>query len=296
MIRIKSFLLLFTLLLSVNCFAQKKLSNSEYAAKYSDLAQQQMKKYGIPASITLAQGILESGCGSSRLAVKANNHFGIKCGSNWSGKSIRHDDDRRKECFRKYSSVKDSYLDHSLFLVKGSRYSSLFRLDKTDYKGWAYGLSAAGYATNPKYPELLIGIIERGQLWKYDGATGKQKKSKTKGRGRIPLGFGLTNGVMYAVVVIGEDFYSLSERVNLSVKKLLKYNDLPSIVPIEAGMAIYLAPKKSKNREAGQCVVSTSGSLHTISQQYGVKLESLLDMNPQYRQRSIAIGDVIKLK
>jgi len=153
----------------------------DYLNKYSLLAVNEMRRTGIPASITLAQGMLESNYGRSRLATQGNNHFGIKCHSNWTGRRIYHDDNRRGECFRAYPSAEDSYIDHSDFLVNGSRYRDLFRLSPTDYKGWAHGLKKAGYATDPKYPELLIRKIEEYRLWAYDTgesvATGARQQS-----------------------------------------------------------------------------------------------------------------------
>jgi Muramidase (flagellum-specific) len=160
-------LLLFFLAVITTSYAQN-LSRSEYIEKYKDIAIRQMNKYKIPASIILAQACLESANGNSTLAVKAKNHFGIKCGGNWDGKRYKHNDDKRRECFRKYSNIEDSFMDHSIFLTSGSRYNSLFDLKITDYKGWAHGLKAAGYATNPKYAKLLIDIIEEYELYKYD--------------------------------------------------------------------------------------------------------------------------------
>jgi len=158
---------LFFIFLSVVCAnAQSKTEN--YISKYSSAAVDEMERYGIPASITLAQGILESGNGESRLAVEGKNHFGIKCHSNWNGETIIEDDDEKGECFRKYDKVADSYRDHSLFLTERGRYSFLFEYKRTDYKKWAKGLKKAGYATNPKYPSLLIDLIERYELYTYD--------------------------------------------------------------------------------------------------------------------------------
>lgn len=145
-----------------------KFTAEDYIRMYEKLAIRQMKKHGIPASITLAQGILESANGNSDLARNANNHFGIKCTTDWGGKSYYKDDDEPNSCFRKYPNVESSYEDHSDFL-KRKRYAALFSLKRTDYKGWAHGLKKAGYATNPKYPELLINLIERYSLYKYDG-------------------------------------------------------------------------------------------------------------------------------
>lgn len=163
--------------------AQQTITRAEYIEQYAPLAVEQQMLYGIPASITLAQGLLESGNGNSRLAREANNHFGIKCGSSWDGESIRHDDDAAQECFRAYSSVEESYIDHSLILLERKWYRPLFDLDPKDYKAWAHGLKKAGYATNPLYAELLIKIIEDNQLYKYDNAllsdwqSGKQEES-----------------------------------------------------------------------------------------------------------------------
>lgn len=149
---------------------QRKLTRAEYIELYAPLAVEQQTLYGIPASITLAQGLLESGNGNSRLATEANNHFGIKCGSSWKGASVRHDDDALQECFRAYNSVEESYIDHSLILSERKWYRPLFDLDPKDYKAWAHGLKKAGYATNPLYAELLIKIIEEHELYRYDNA------------------------------------------------------------------------------------------------------------------------------
>jgi len=159
-----TFFFIFLIVVCVN--AQNK--TEQYIQKYSIAAVAEMGRYGIPASITLAQGILESGNGESRLAVEGKNHFGIKCHSNWNGKTIIEDDDEKGECFRKYDNVADSYRDHSLFLTERGRYSFLFEYKRTDYKKWAKGLKKAGYATNPKYPSLLIDLIERYELYTYD--------------------------------------------------------------------------------------------------------------------------------
>ena len=158
------------------CFAVAQNQTESYISKYSSSAIAEMDRYGIPASITLAQGILESGNGESRLAVDGKNHFGIKCHSNWNGKTIIEDDDEKGECFRKYNKVSESYRDHSLFLTERGRYSFLFEYKKTDYKKWAKGLKKAGYATNPKYPTLLIDLIERYDLSRFDKGAGKDKQ------------------------------------------------------------------------------------------------------------------------
>ena len=170
----KKYLLILLIIFPSLAEAQSKTEN--YISKYSSLAVDEMERYGIPASITLAQGILESGNGESRLAIEGSNHFGIKCHSNWNGKTIIEDDDEKGECFRKYNKVANSYRDHSLFLTERGRYSFLFEYKKEDYKKWAKGLKKAGYATNPNYPTLLIDLIERYKLYTYDTVKQSEKK------------------------------------------------------------------------------------------------------------------------
>ena len=177
----RSLLFTFTFLLSTLLFAQagsKRMTRAEYIATYKDDAIEEMQRTGIPASITLAQGILESGDGNSALARYAKNHFGIKCHSDWKGPTFTMDDDAKDECFRKYRKVIESYKDHSAFLTGRNRYAFLFELKITDYKGWAKGLKKAGYATNPKYPDLLIGIIEKNELYKFDDPKAHKKDQK----------------------------------------------------------------------------------------------------------------------
>jgi len=198
-------LLLFSSFLAV---AQSKTEN--YISKYSSAAVAEMERYGIPASITLAQGILESGNGESRLAVKGKNHFGIKCHSNWNGKTIIEDDDEKGECFRKYSKVSDSYRDHSLFLTERGRYSFLFEYKKTDYKKWAKGLKKAGYATNPKYPKLLIDLIERYDLSRFDKGAGQQKNLFVTHTYGFPFLYGV--GLNY----LKEEKYFITAELNSS--------------------------------------------------------------------------------
>lgn len=188
----------------------------EYIALFSGVAQEEMRLYHIPASITLAQGILESGSGKGRLAVEANNHFGIKC-HDWTGARIYHDDDASQECFRKYNDAKYSYRDHSLFLTHRSRYKGLFALDIDDYKGWAKGLRAAGYATDRKYPDKLISLIERYDLDKYDDeVTGGKRARKSS----------TVNAKHTHLISKGDTLYSLSRRYNTSVDELKRLNKL----------------------------------------------------------------------
>ena len=184
----------------------KIINTEDYVKFYSNIAMDEMIQFGIPASITLAQGILESGAGKGRLAVQANNHFGIKC-HDWTGKKIYHDDDEEQECFRKYDNPEYSYRDHSLFLSNRVRYSFLFDLKKDDYKQWAKGLKKAGYATDPKYPQKLIDLIERYQLYKYDNIVLKKKNKPYK-------------------IKKGDTLFSISEKFNMTVDAIIELNNL----------------------------------------------------------------------
>ncbi len=191
-----------------------------YINSFSEIAKNNMRIHGIPASITLAQGILESGAGKGKLAQNANNHFGIKCHTGWTGESVKHDDDASQECFRKYNHPSESYRDHSLFLTSRSRYASLFKLDKGDYEAWAKGLKAAGYATDVKYPAKLIGIIERFDLYKYDNEVLSRNYTAAKKDPVAELAAG------NYTVQPGDTLYSLSRKFNLSVDELKKLNNL----------------------------------------------------------------------
>ncbi len=207
-----------------------------YVARYADIAQEEMKLYGIPASITLAQGILESGAGEGSLVKRANNHFGIKC-HNWKGAKVYHDDDEKGECFRKYSNPQYSYRDHSLFLSNRGRYSELFKLPKDDYKGWAKGLRAAGYATDKKYPQKLISLIERYKLYIYDGEVlGKNEKEYKK----------VVDQTDQHTVKEGETLYRISKKYKISIEQLKEINGLDSNTIFE-GQVIYVNPYNKGN-------------------------------------------------
>ncbi|MDG4716709.1 glucosaminidase domain-containing protein [Winogradskyella marincola] len=195
-------------------------STAVYIATYADIAKEEMRRYKIPASITLAQGILESASGKGRLAVKANNHFGIKC-HGWTGAKIYHDDDRSQECFRKYKEAKSSYEDHSKFLTGRGRYADLFKLKQDDYKGWARGLKKAGYATDRKYPDKLISLIERYKLYEYDEEVLGSKKDEIK----IVR---VNSGTKIHIVEKGDTLYSLSKRYNTTVDAIKSTNRLSS--------------------------------------------------------------------
>lgn len=211
-------------------------STERYIDTHKATAQQEMSLYGIPASITLAQGILESGSGKGRLSVEANNHFGIKC-HGWTGKKIYHDDDEKQECFRKYKDAKYSFRDHSLFLTERKRYSKLFKLKKEDYRGWAKGLKAAGYATDRKYPQKLISLIERYKLYKFD----KEVLGDSYVKYESPIA---SEAVTYTVVK-GDTLYSISKRYNISVEKLQNINGLRDS-SLSIGQVLVVKPS-SKN-------------------------------------------------
>ena len=196
-----------------------------YVDDYKEIAKDNMRKYGIPASIILAQGILESGAGRGNLAKTANNHFGIKCHTGWTGDSVRHDDDAAQECFRKYKDASESYKDHALFLTGRGRYANLFKLPKDDYEAWARGLRNAGYATDPKYPEKLIGYVERYNLHQYDAEV-LGKSYEPFGEGSKPVIISAKNIGDFYEVQKGDTFYSISKKFNLTVEQLKHKNNL----------------------------------------------------------------------
>jgi hypothetical protein len=272
--------------------AQSKDAFANYIARYGNLAVDQMKKYGIPASITLAQGLLESDAGRSTLAVKCNNHFGIKCHSDWTGRKMYHDDDARQECFRCYSDADDSYRDHSLFLVNGSRYQSLFKLSVTDYKGWAKGLKAAGYATSPTYADKLIEIIERYGLDRYDKSGGVRLKP-----GQIPHQPMLVNGQRCVRLREGETLKDIAREYGMQLSLLRRFNEAERKFVPPAGTLIYLERKKSRaDREHRTYVVKKGDSLWSISQQFGVKMRPLANRNHLSQDNPLSVGMTLLLR
>ncbi len=264
----------------------------EYINLYKDIAIEQMNKYRIPASITLAQGLLESGAGKSELARKSNNHFGIKCHSSWDGKRTYHNDDKNGECFRVYKSVRDSYEDHSIFLVTGSRYAFLFKFSQTDYVNWARGLKRAGYATSPTYADKLIEIIERYDLDRFD------RTQSNKSRYLGPHTPYIANDLVYIVARQGDTMLSIAEEFGISKRKLICYNDLyKGYVPVK-GDIIYLHRKHRKAQKPHvQHTVTDGESMYMISQKYGVRLKRLYKMNNATPDTyAPMIGDLIRLR
>ncbi len=306
-----------------------------YIDKYCQLAVREMKLYKIPASITLAQGLIESNCGKSPLALDANNHFGIKCHKEWTGEGYYYDDDEKHECFRKYASPEESFRDHSLFLVNRPRYAALFSLDPRDYTGWAYGLKQAGYATNPDYPRILIRMIEDNRLTEFDNtefiqlpvATATEVVSR-----KIPLeqagnmlntegellffsaykmpdpgkyqvvkmsGTGRkiysNNGVSFIFAEASDQWNNLAKEFRMFVCQIYRDNDLKESDPITPGQILYLAAKKKKGAEVSHRVCENE-SLYSISQESAVKLRLLCKYNGLKTDSELKPGTTIRLR
>ena len=283
------------------------LTAGSYINAYKELAIREMKRTGVPASITLAQGMVESDYGRSRLAREANNHFGIKCHNDWVGPTIRHNDDRRNECFRKYRKPEDSFYDHSDFLKYGSRYRALFDIDPTDYKAWAHGLKRAGYATNPEYAQMLIRKIEENQLYYFDrdniaiNTISQQKpavitttevqdsinivvpSTMFKGNVAVPAVVPRVrenNRIQYVIVKDGDTREKLENDYQLLKWELTRYNEIKGELTLVPGQILYLQPKRDKAEPGKDYHNCTEGeTMYLISQKYGIKLKSLYEMN-----------------
>lgn len=276
-----------------------------YFNKYKNIAIREMQRYGIPASITLAQGVLESGAGNSRLATVANNHFGIKC-HDWTGPSISHDDDEQGECFRVYGSAIESFEDHSKFLRGRRRYSSLFQLARTDYRGWAYGLKRAGYATNPAYANSLIDIIELYRLYEYDTMTlGKNdniwstpKPSRREDMDMRTRQFRAFNDNCYLTAHAGETYENIAREIGIKAHKLAKYNEQPEDTRLNEGEIVWLRKKKHHvpdNFNRQYHTAKSNESLYDIAQLYGVRLKNIIKANKKIAKRGLRTGDRVKL-
>ena len=297
-----SLLLIFwTIMIDVG--AQSSSTQEDYIKKWKDEAVRQMEIYNIPASITLAQGILESGNGVSTLAKKSNNHFGIKCHSDWKGGKTYHDDDEKGECFRVYDHPRDSYEDHSKFLLR-RRYESLFELDLEDYKGWAKGLSKCGYATNPKYSELLITIIERHELFlldtgdwvdKGESIADANKGSKLHTSRTLHSVSTTENGIQFIYAKSGDTVKSLSEEFDMMKWQFRRYNEIDKSHVFRKGEIVYLQPKKSSGY-ADWHTVSGGETIWSISQEYGIKIKSLAKKNHIPVDSHLRVGMKLSLK
>lgn len=332
----KNLILILLLCVSNILMAQTK-KNPTYVAyieKYAEIAMVEQSRHKIPACITLAQALLESSAGQSELSISSNNHFGIKCHSSWEGERVYHDDDKKGECFRKYEKVIDSYEDHSLFL-KRDRYKLLFSYKITDYKAWAYGLKAAGYATDPQYPDKLIKIIEDYELFAYNDSKKvkeavenyeKQsaKKSTTSKTSKTAeqiktsdsveneeistVEFGAlnmyithevmkTNNVAYIITTSTDTWTSIAKEFGLKERELRKFNEYPKEVQISEGMKIYVQMKKNKvGCKPFVHMVDYNESMHDISQKYGVKMLSIYKLNNKEKWSKVKVGEKLKLK
>ena len=310
-------------LLPLSLFAQR-ITPEEYIQTYKDIAMREMRDHKIPASITLAQGLLESGAGNSALAREAKNHFGIKCHKGWDGDTYIMDDDEKDECFRKYDNAEDSFVDHSLFLTTRSRYAALFDLDITDYEGWAKGLKAAGYATNPKYAQLLIDRINLYDLSKYDQiALGKQDDDNQmpeiepedellelayspENRAAFEL-VDMTqdkrfiyenNGVRFVFAKEGETPERLAQEFGVKYKRFCEYNLLkrPDEMVFHSGDVVYLEKLRNKNWKAKKYTVQEGETLRDVALRFAVKPEKILKKNGLDKDARVSKGQVLWLR
>lgn len=305
--------------LFVSLLAQSETRNQAYLLyieQYHQLAQRQQKEHGIPASIVLAQGLLESGAGQSEFAKKSNNHFGIKC-NDWAGETIYHDDDKKGECFRKYNQVLDSYEDHAIFLKSRSRYAFLFNLDSSDYEGWAYGLKKAGYATDPSYAYKLISIIDNYNLHQYDVSGGDNlpkvflasKNSRIASEKRVTQGsMGAINAVVihqlfrvnkvkFVTALPGDTYAGIADEFNMSEERLRIYNEVNSSSNLKVGTRVFLGFKKNKAPKENKTHTVQSGeSIYSISQDYAIKIERIYKMNDMSFTEGPKLGQVLKLR
>lgn len=299
-------------MISLSAFSQDELTREQYIEKYNDLAVEAMENFGIPASITLAQGILESNNGNSYLARKANNHFGIKK-HDWTGPTVKRDDDKKNEEFRKYNHPYESFADHAKFLTTRDRYAFLFELNVTDYKGWAHGLKKAGYATDPRYAGHLIKIIEDNELYLFDSgvnvqfssseriATERERRRVTNVDRFVIEPYALhqiysNNKVKYVKVKPGDTFKSISQEFDLRDWELYKYNDLEDNARLSPGQLLYIQPKRYRAREVEYHTVAENETMYSISQRYGLRLKWLYTRNRMERGDGIVVGQQLYLK
>lgn len=328
------YLALFALAASVApAAAQDRITKEEYIDRYKAIAIEHMERYGIPASITLAQGILESDSGNSTLARKSNNHFGIKCKSSWTGDRVYHDDDAKGECFRKYDSVEESYQDHADFLDQQPRYDGLFAYPSDDYRNWAHGLKAAGYATAPDYAQRLIRVIEDNKLYLFDEENGSELYAAHRRAEqvinddftsqssvetpvtheakidpndyRVPertfYGYSVfvNNNTHYIIAAEGDTFSHIARTFAVSERTLRKYNEIDptSTADPVKGEIIYIERKESKwCGNARQHVVREGETLRSLSQDYGIRMSKLAHLNRLQPDEALMVGQTLKIK
>jgi LysM repeat protein len=297
------FILFLSITISVSLFAQPnehKMTPNQYIDNFKDEAVKEMLMYNIPASITLAQGMLESGNGNSDLAVYANNHFGIKCHSEWDGATFTKDDDAKDECFRKYPSVLDSYTDHSNFLKSRERYATLFDLKRNDYKGWAKGLKEVGYATDPRYTQRLLELIDTYKLYQYDQIDALPNITASVTKPTIPetmeareiLRF---HFIKYVIVKPGDSFYKIAHDTDKDLWQLYRFNDLSPDEKLIVGSKLYIQPKRNKAKEPFH-VVKKGETMKSISQLHGIKLKSLYKKNLMKTGEEPKVGQQLYLR
>lgn len=284
-------------LLLVSALGMQSDVYMDYIDEYSEFAIEEQEHHGIPASITLAQGLLESAAGRSTLATMGNNHFGIKCHREWKGDTMFRSDDAPNECFRSYKDARDSFRDHSQFLLR-KRYAPLFELDPLDYAGWAHTLRKCGYATDPNYAQRLITIIERYALYLFDSDAGRKaeenalfiQESLAKSH---PVR--RTRGLHYVIAAPGDTYQSLAKEFKIDVKKLLKYNDAKNKKEkIKDWEEVYLEPKHMEGPgDVKSAVIGEGESIHSISQRYAMSLDALRALNPKAKDRP---GEKLRLR
>lgn len=300
------FLILSILFFIVLNLRAQNYSKEEYIEKYKKIAVDEMKRSGIPASITLAQGMLESENGNSTLAYQSNNHFGIKCHKTWEGKKVYHDDDKNHECFRKYPSPEDSYRDHTDFLVNTRRYEKLFDYKSNDYKNWAKGLKKAGYATSRSYAGDLIRIIEENELYRLDQGDFSRPEIKRIYSNSTDEDFVVDikrrkiyerNRIKYVIAVINDNVDKISKDMGLLSWELTKYNEITKDTKIVEGQVLYIQPKR-RNAEVGHDfhTVAEGETMYSISQLYGMKLNILLRKNRMEKGQEPILGQKIWLR
>lgn len=305
---ISSLLLVLSCLFVPNAvFGQSRLRVYEdYIALYSEIAVRHMSDYNIPASITLAQGLLESGAGMSDLARRSNNHFGIKCHRGWRGETVYAADDTPNDCFRKYKKVEDSYDDHAEFLTSGSRYAPLFELSITDYKGWARGLQKTGYATDRAYANKLIKLIEDYELYLFDnknyrrGVSRRQREANKRSeiaRANWKHQPYITHGLVYVIAVNGDTFAGIANEFGFKEYDLLSFNEVEEGFPLSEGDLVYFQKKKARaDVPYFEHVVQIGESMYSISQLYGMQVRNLYRLNKKSYEYVPEEGDVLKLR